>query len=229
MANRGILIAVALLCCSATVSAVATVPAIPEGYIRVATAHGIPPEALYAVSLTETAMAPRDIARVMKTKAGAEVLPPATRPWPWTINVAGKGYRYASRLEAWQALQVFMKRYPLKRIDVGLAQVNLGWNGHLFASTWDAFEPYTNLNAAASLLRDCWKRKPGSWLDAAGCYHHPAGGKPAARYRGIVSRHLARLNHTRPVSSPTSAPALQAVSLVALTPNPGFIWTEPGS
>lgn len=37
--------------------------------------------------------------------------------------------------EARQALLGFMRRYPLKRIDVGIAQVNLGWNGHHFTST----------------------------------------------------------------------------------------------
>jgi hypothetical protein len=219
MAYRNVLMA-ALLSSMAAIPGTSLAENIPEGYIRVATAHGVPPEALYAVSLTETAMAPRDIAAVMKSGA----LPPVTRPWPWTINVAGKGYRYASRLEAWQALQVFMKRYPLKRIDVGLAQVNLGWNGHLFASTWAAFDPYTNLNAAASLLRDCWKRKPGSWLDAAGCYHHPAGGRPAARYRAIVSRHLTRLSRS-PAFPET---AQKTVAVAALTPASGFIWTEPG-
>ncbi len=40
-----------------------------------------------------------------------------------------------------RALQVFMSRYSLKRIDVGLAQVNLGWNGHHFVSTRAAFDP----------------------------------------------------------------------------------------
>ena len=182
---------------------------VPEGYVRVAMAHGVPPEALYSVSLSESSCK----------------LPRGVRPWPWTINVAGKGYRYETRLQAWQALQVFMKRHPLKRIDVGIAQVNLGWNGHHFASTWDAFDPYTNLNAAAAILRECWARKPGSWLDAAGCYHHPAGGQPAARYRAIVRGHLAKISP----ASRISAPAAEAPrSAAALTPDPGFLWTEPG-
>ncbi|MCR2507025.1 transglycosylase SLT domain-containing protein, partial [Salmonella enterica] len=182
-------------------------------------------EALYSVSLTETAMAPRSIAAVVRQKTN---LPAVSRPWPWTINVAGKGYRYASRLEAWRALQVFMSRYSLKRIDVGLAQVNLGWNGHHFVSTWAAFDPYTNLNAAASILRECWERKPGSWLDAAGCYHHPAGGQAAARYKTIVKRHLARLSGTTR-QPPLLPPSLLPQTVAAIAPEPGFIWTEPGS
>lgn len=92
---------------------------VPEGYYQVAQAENVPAEALYSLALTESS---RKLAH-------------GIRPWPWTINVAGKGYRYASRNEAYQALLGFMRRYPLKRIDVGIAQVNLGWNGHYFTST----------------------------------------------------------------------------------------------
>ncbi|HCD2883995.1 TPA: transglycosylase SLT domain-containing protein [Klebsiella oxytoca] len=206
-------------------SATAAAETVPEGYIRVAVAHGVPPEVLYSVSLAETIMAPRAIAAMVRQQAN---LPPVSRPWPWTINVAGKGYRYASRLEAWQALQVFTSHHSLKRIDVGLAQVNLGWNGHHFISTWAAFDPYTNLNAAASILRECWERKPGSWLDAAGCYHHPAGGQAAARYKTIVKRHLVRLSSTSR-QTPLLSPPLLPQTVAAIAPEPGFIWTEPGS
>ncbi|HCI9483980.1 transglycosylase SLT domain-containing protein [Raoultella ornithinolytica] len=224
MAYRRVLIALMLLG-SGSATAAATGETVPQGYIRVAVAHRVPPEALYSVSLAETAMVPRAIATVTRQQAN---LPPVTRPWPWTINVAGKGYRYASRLEAWQALQVFMSRHALKRIDVGLAQVNLGWNGHRFISSWAAFDPYTNLNAAATILRECWDRKPGSWLDAAGCYHHPAGGQAAARYKTIVKRHLVRLNGTTR-QTPLLSPSLLPQTVAAIAPEPGFIWTEPGS
>lgn len=190
MAYRGILILVSVLCCGGACGSAASVQPVPAGYIRVADAHGVPPEILYSVSLTES----------------SRRLPQGNRPWPWTLNVAGTGYRYETRLQAWQALTVFMRHYPLKRIDVGIAQVNLGWNGHYFSSAWEALEPYTNLHAAASILRACREHNPGSWTDAAGCYHHPAGGKPAARYRLRVQKHLQQL---------------------ALASAAGFIWTEP--
>ncbi|WP_261666558.1 lytic transglycosylase domain-containing protein [Erwinia mallotivora] len=182
---------------------------VPDGYARVAAAHGVPAEALYAVSLSES----------------SRTLSSGVRPWPWTLNVAGKGYRYNSRIEAWRALQGFMKHHSLRRIDVGLAQVNLGWNGHHFTSTWEAFEPYTNLNAAATILRECWMRRPGSWLDAAGCYHHPAGGAAAARYRNIVRGNLARITPSRPADLQAAATP-QAVAL--LTPAPGVVQTGTG-
>lgn len=190
MARGGILTVLLMVACSGVCRA--AVQNVPDGYVRVARAHGIPAELLYAVSLTETSMSPEAMSGVLKQRRRDFRQPDVARPWPWTINVAGKGYRYATRLEAWQALQVFLKHYPAKRIDVGIAQVNLGWNGHRFPSTWAAFDPYTSLNTAAVILQECRRRHPVSWLQVAGCYHHPAGGAPAARYTAVVRRHLAR-------------------------------------
>lgn len=208
MASRCILTGAALLLVSLC-SFACDKQIVPEGYVRVAQAHNVPPESLYSVSLQES----------------SRRLPQGERPWPWTLNVAGKGYRYKTRLEAWQALQVFIKTHTLKRIDVGIAQVNLGWNGQRFTSTWEALDPYKNLNAAATILRECWDRKPGSWLDAAGCYHHPAGGAPAARYRAFVKTKLALLQ-----SSP-HLPAATAVEQTASAsvPDTGLVWINPRS
>lgn len=208
MASRGILTGAALLLVSLS-SFAGDKQIVPEGYVRVAQAHNVPAESLYSVSLQES----------------SRRLPQGERPWPWTLNVAGRGYRYKTRLEAWQALQVFIKTNSLKRIDVGIAQVNLGWNGQRFSSTWEALDPYKNLNAAATILRECWDRKPGSWLDAAGCYHHPAGGAPAARYRAFVETKLAQLQ-----SSP-HLPAATAVEQTASAsvPDTGLVWINPRS
>ncbi len=151
-------------------------PLIPAGYRQVASQYGIPPDYLYSLALTESSRS----------------LPFGQRPWPWTLNVAGKGYHYASRPEAWQALQHFLKTHPFKRIDIGIAQVNLGWNGHYFTSAWEALDPYINLHVAASILQTC-RARTDSWLAATGCYHYPAGGKPAARYVERVKKHLAGL------------------------------------
>lgn len=219
MATRSILTGAALLLASAHCWS-SGMQTVPDGYTKVARQHGVPPEALYSVALQES----------------SRTLPRGVRPWPWTLNVAGKGYRYKTRLEAWQALQVFMKTHSLKRIDVGIAQVNLGWNGDHFTSTWEALDPYTNLNAAAVILRECWDRKPGSWLDAAGCYHHPAGGQAAARYRSFIRTKLATLqsppSQPAPVdNSPAPAPVQLAdnAPVPAATSNTGFVWIEPRS
>nr|WP_159465211.1 transglycosylase SLT domain-containing protein [Scandinavium goeteborgense] len=216
--TRELLLLLVLLSCGEPAFAYATTQQVPSGYSEVAMRHGIPPESLYALALAETSLAPKSISAVTR---GAGAVPSAERPWPWTINVAGRGYRYATRLQAWNALQGFLNTHPRKRIDVGIAQVNLGWNGHHFASTWDAFDPYINLSAAAAILRECYDRHPGSWLAAAGCYHHPAGGAPAARYKSIVKNKLARISSvaTTParVTGTTPTPAAVPAKTIALT------------
>lgn len=175
---------------------------VPDGYRRVAHEAGVPAEALYSLSLAESSK---------------KIKPGLRRPWPWTINVAGTGYRYASRQEAFDALNAFARRYPLKRIDVGIAQTNIGWHGHRFASRWAAFEPYTNLRVAAQILRECYDRSPGSWDRAIGCYHHPAGGTHARTYRAIVRRNLNELPTFRQQGG--TAPASASVA--------SLVWVDP--
>lgn len=172
---------------------------IPDAYRRIAAQEKVPAESLYSLAMAES---------TRKTDWGA-------KPWPWTINVAGKGYHYETREEAWEALLGFMQRYPLRRIDVGVAQVNLGWNGQHFPTFRDAFDPYTNLRAAARILRACYDARPGSWIRAAGCYHHPAGGQAANTYMAIVRSKL------RQISPETTLTATAQPVAMTLT------WIEP--
>lgn len=151
---------------------------VPPAFREIAQTHQVPPTILYAVAMNES-----------KIKlASANV-----KPWPWSINVAGKGYQYASKLEACQAFHRFAKRYPLKNIDIGIAQVNVGWNGkRFFRSTCDGFDPYTNLHAASIILSEC-HQKHQNWVSAAGCYHHPAGGRPAEKYKSGIRANLKQI------------------------------------
>ncbi len=163
--------------------------AVPDAYRQIAAEEKVPAESLYSLAMAES---------TRKTEWGA-------KPWPWTINVAGKGYHYDTREEAWVALLGFIQRYPLRRIDVGVAQVNLGWNGQHFPTLRDAFDPYTNLRAAARILRACYDARPGSWIRAAGCYHHPAGGQAANNYMAIVRRKLSQISGEAPPVAPAQS------------------------
>lgn len=183
---------------------------VPPGYHEVAQKEGVPAEALYSLALTESSW------KLPKTYPQAGEI----HPWPWTLNVTGRSYRYASRREAWLALQGFLKTTSPKRIDVGIAQVNLGWNGHHFHSSWEAFEPYTNLQVAARILRACYDANPGSWVTATGCYHHPAGGQPANRYQRVVLHQLATL-------TPETLPATSVLSRDKAVNPPTFVWVNP--
>ncbi|MDZ4034441.1 transglycosylase SLT domain-containing protein [Kluyvera ascorbata] len=147
---------------------------LPEAYLRAAEHFRVPPELLWAVTQTES---------------GAN-LNDRHLPWPWTLNIAGTGYRFASREQACQALLAAIRRTSPKRIDVGLGQINIGWHRAYFDSPCDALYPLQNLSLTAQLLRQRYDERPGSWLNAAARYHRPAGGAPAASYRKQVSRHL---------------------------------------
>lgn len=152
--------------------------AVPPLYAQIARQQQVPAELLYAVARAES----------------GTHLPQGLHPWPWTLNVAGTGYRYTSRSSACQALTDFARTNNLKRIDAGLGQINLGWNGQKFSSLCASFDPTDNLTLTALLLRQHYNKSPGSWLDAAARYHHPAGGKPAAIYRQKISQQIRLLS-----------------------------------
>ncbi len=153
----------------------------PPAYQLAAQRAGIPSTVLYAVALQESGI--RRSGRVV--------------PWPWSLNVAGQSRRFATRAEACTGLQQAMRSIPHTRIDAGLGQINLGYQKHRFTSPCELLDPYRNLAIAADILRE--QHTPGEdWLQAIGRYHRPAGGEPAARYRHSVSRHLARVQGTRP-------------------------------
>lgn len=90
-------------------------------------------------------------------------------PWPWTINVEGKGYYFDSKAEAIAATQRFMAQGK-SSIDVGCMQVNLKHHSKAFANLNEAFEPSTNVAYAAKFLRDNYAELK-DWIKATAAYH----------------------------------------------------------
>jgi len=151
-----------------------TIP--PPAYQLAAQRAGIPSAVLYAVALQESGI--RWNQRLV--------------PWPWSLNIAGQSRRFDTRVQACTALQRALRDTPSTRIDVGLAQINLGYQQHRYRQPCDLLDPYRNLSIAAEILKE--QHRPNEdWLLAIGRYHRPAGGEPAARYRRSVSRHLAHI------------------------------------
>ncbi|CAK1327463.1 lytic transglycosylase catalytic [Burkholderia pseudomallei] len=148
----------------------------PPAYQLAAHDAGIPSVVLFAVALQESGMRIRG--RLI--------------PWPWTLNVVGTAYRFRTRGAACIALHAALSRVGATRIDVGLAQINLGYQGRRFDRPCDALDPYRNLAVAAVILRE-QHALGDDWLVAVGRYHHPAGGSVAARYRRQVGLHLAHV------------------------------------
>lgn len=163
-----------VLGCLSMPSAAISLP--PPAYQLAAHDAGVPSIVLFAVVLQESGM--RLQGRFI--------------PWPWTLNVAGSAYRYRTRADACRALRAAIPIASATHVDVGLAQINLGYQRERFADPCDALDPYRNLDAAASILRE--QHVAGEdWLVAVGRYHRPAGGAIAARYRQQVAVRLARV------------------------------------
>ncbi|KKA10041.1 lytic transglycosylase [Pseudomonas ogarae] len=168
------LIAIALLL---TVHAVRAEELPPPAYQMAAHDANVPSTVLFAIALQESGARLRD--RLL--------------PWPWTLNIAGSPYRFATRQTACHALLQALVRYDAKRVDAGLGQINLGYHGQHFSSPCEALEPYRNLAITAALLKE-HHAVTGDWVSAAGRYHRPAGGTPAARYRAGFTRQLDKLS-----------------------------------
>lgn len=152
--------------------------AIPNGYQQVAQAQQVPVQLLYAIALTESGMAYQNTAR----------------PWPWALNIAGRGVYCASQDEARQ--RIFTALATQQAIDIGLMQISLYWHRQRFQHVTEALEPFTNLNVGAMILREQVEQS-GDWWHAVGAYHDPGtdtqSREAAARYRRKVITHWERL------------------------------------
>lgn len=146
---------------------------VPAGYQHIAAEFGVPPGLLYAVALTESGQS---------SLSGGQF-----RPWPWTLNIDGKGHYYLSRRQAWAALKEVLAHSEAS-VDIGLMQVNWRYHHTDLGSPWQALEPYHNLRVAAAILNQCFTRH-GAWLPSAGCYHAPHHPDRAQHYSQRVQRH----------------------------------------
>ena len=140
----------------------------PSAYRWIASEHGIPGPLFYAIALAESG-------KTFKSKH---------RPWPWTLNIAGKGVYFDTRWEAWRALDASLRAGETS-VDIGLMQVNWRFHSKSLGSSWLALEPYHNLRVAADILKDCYAKRR-DWWASVGCYHAPSDQPRAHRYRERV-------------------------------------------
>lgn len=177
-------IALALLCCGGSLCGSPQVLAqrpsldpIPAGYVKIARAHGVPPSILYGISRAESD-------RQDKKQGGH-------KPWPWTLNVAGKGYYFDTRQKAFEALTEHVGAG--RNVDIGPAQVSWNYHRSRLGTLWSALDPYHNLNVGAQILREMFDVTCASrcdWWRAIGMYHSPKDQENAQRYRLRVAPYL---------------------------------------
>lgn len=141
---------------------------------RAARATGVPLQVLMAISLTESGR-----------KAEGRFA-----PWPWTLNIAGKGFFLPDRQAALDLARRTLAGGQTS-FDLGCFQVNYRWHNSAFESVEDMLDPDRNALYAAEFLAGLFAES-GNWSVAAGHYHSRTP-ENASRYRQIFDRHFASL------------------------------------
>lgn len=90
-------------------------------------------------------------------------------PWPWTVNVDGKGAYFANKADA-EAYVRLAESSGAQDVDVGCFQISLQNHPDAFGNLDEAFDPVANANYAAAFL-DHLKLQTGSWNAAIADYH----------------------------------------------------------
>jgi hypothetical protein len=91
------------------------------------------------------------------------------KPWPWSLNHAGKSVFFASKAETLQYLKKNITP-NFKNIDVGCMQVNVRWHRENFDTLDSMIDPRKNIEYAALFLSTL-KSDHGSWEQAIKHYH----------------------------------------------------------
>lgn len=167
MARVG-LIMVLLLALESPASAI-----VPSAYRLYAAKYQVPSTVLFSVCLQESGKRYQE--RLL--------------PWPWTLNIAGKGRYFSSQQEASRALSKTITGGSC-RVDIGICQVHWCSHRHNFAAPEALLNPYTNIDYAARLLSEEYRRASGAgqerWWEAVGRYHSPGRPELADAYRRRV-------------------------------------------
>jgi len=109
------------------------------------------------------------------------------QPWPWTVNVAGRGFYFKSSIGAKLTIAKAIKNGELN-IDIGICQINWFWHGEQFSNPYQLLTPSVNIHYAASYLAKL-KKKDESWRVTVGKYHSPSSSSRAWAYSQQVLGH----------------------------------------
>lgn len=164
--------------------------------------HGVPPDLLRAIALAESG----------RSRAGRFA------PWPWTLNIAGRGVWAGSRGEARVRAEAAIAGGE-RSVDIGCFQLNWRWHGHAFPSVDAMLAPARAADYAARFLARL-HAETGDWDRAAG-YYHSRTPRHYRRYRARLDRLLDRSGTLPPPAAP--------VRRAAAAPRPSARAARPGA
>lgn len=175
----------------------------PAEYCDAAARHvagetNVPLDVLRAITRTETGRGTAD----------------SIQPWPWTVNMQGKGVWFDTEDQARVYVFHHFKK-GARSFDVGCFQINYRWHHKGFNSIEEMFDPMLNARYAAKFLTQL-NGELGSWDKAVGAYH--------SRTRKYAERYLARYEEVREnLPTSKSMPPLAPVKTRAPVRNRGSL------
>lgn len=134
--------------------------------------HDIPARVLLAITRVETG----------RQKSGK------LTPWPWTVNMEGKGRWFDTEDQA-RAYVFKHFKAGARSFDVGCFQINYKWHSRAFRSIDEMFDPALSADYAARFLKKLYAEF-GDWTKAAGAYHSRTpvyANRYAAKYDQVVT------------------------------------------
>lgn len=112
------------------------------------------------------------------------------RAWPWTLNVAGRGFFFRTRDDAYRAVRYLISN-GRSNFDIGLMQVNWGYHSKRFTNAWDALAPATNIRVAEDILNENYRLTHSAVKAVA--YYHSATPAPGREYLARFVKHLSQI------------------------------------
>ena len=136
-----------------------------EGTLWTKVQSKVDPYLLYAIALAES------------QKANGAVV----RPWPWSVNIAGKGYYFSDLREAEQFVDTQLGK-GVTNMDIGPLQVNVRWHGYRVDDPKELFHLPTAIKVGADILSEALASSPDDHTLAVGRYHNWSDERRARAY-----------------------------------------------
>ncbi|MEM7317959.1 MAG: lytic transglycosylase domain-containing protein [Pseudomonadota bacterium] len=148
---------------------------------KAATTLNVPIEVLLSITRVETGR-----------QIGASV-----QPWPWTVNMQGKGHWFETEDQA-RAFVFARFKAGARSFDIGCFQINYRWHGSGFRTIDEMFDPDLNAAYAAEFLKELHSEF-GDWPKAVGAYH--------SRTQRHARKYLSRYDEIRQAVAQQPKPA----------------------
>ena len=151
------------------------------------------------------------LSSISNVEAGRIIDNNPKRGWPWTVNHAGEGLFFESKLEATRYVKRYLKLGDVN-MDVGCMQISLKWHSDNFSTIEEAFDPIININYAADFLKELFSFHQ-DWNLAIKHYHSSDPKKNVKYHQKVLAawrgkefsnnkESFIKANFTLPISKP---------------------------